>query len=74
MGDSLNDSIQLNPLLVDMQQSSRRNTNKLMNKQSDEPADQSDEYRGDEIDIEELKIGDIALQDPSRQNTARRTH
>lgn len=37
-----------------------------MKNQSDEPADQSDEDRGEEIDIEELKIGDIALQDPLR--------
>ena len=42
--------------------SSRRQTNKLVEKQSDEPADNSDlEDRGEEMDIEELKVADIAL-------------
>jgi len=37
-----------------------------MEKQSDEPAQHSDEDRGSEMDIEELKIGDIALKDPTQ--------
>jgi hypothetical protein len=72
MVDSLNESsIQLNPnIYADLQLgSSRRSTNKLLEKQSDEPAHQSDEDRGSEIDIEELKIGDIALLE---EKTARR--
>ncbi len=44
-----------------------------MEKQSDEPADNSDlEDRGDEMDIEELKVGDIALApEVSKQATSR---
>ena len=41
--------------------SDRRQTNKLVENQSDEPAEQSDDDKGEEMDIEELKVDDIAL-------------
>ena len=61
-------SIQLHPhLMTDYQQTARKQSNKLLEKQSDEPADQSDEDRGKELDIGELKAGDIALDDSQRK-------
>ena len=75
MGESvLDDSIRLDPnMFAEGQQSARRSSNKLIEKQSDDPvAHNSDEDRGDEIDIEELKIKDITLEGRSRQQTARR--
>ena len=41
--------------------SDRRQTDKLVEKQSDEPAEGSDEEKGKEMDIEELKVDDIVL-------------
>ena len=73
--DSLNDSsIQLMPGFEEAPpSSSRRQTRKVMENQSDDPADNSDDERGDEIGLEDLHIGTIALKDPTaRQTTSRR--
>lgn len=49
-------------MLTEFQQTARRSSNKLCEKKSDDPAvQQSDDDRGPELDIEELKIGTIEL-------------
>ena len=50
--------------------SDRRQTAKLVENQSDEPAEQSDEDKGEEMDIEELKIDDIAINGQKKQRRA----
>lgn len=63
----------LNESSIQLQTSSRRQTDKIVKNQSDEPADNSDiEDRGDEIDLDDLKVVDVALApEISKQATSR---
>ena len=64
------DSIQLNESNISAGvtegKDTRKKMNKLIEKQSDEPDAQSENEKDIELDIEELKIGDIAIKNEER--------